>query len=54
MREDYNHSDVFVLLGGLKDGIKGIRPDDLFRSMIDNLKLAVTKDEMFVLFYKLD
>ena len=54
MRSDYNHCDVFIMLGGLSGGVKGIGAEDLYRAMIKNLELAATRDEMFILFYKLD
>jgi hypothetical protein len=42
------------MFGGLKGGKRGIDCDDLYFTVIENLDLTVTKDEVFILFYKLD
>ena len=42
------------MFGGLKGGKQGVDCDDLYFTIIENLELTVTKDEVFILFYKLD
>lgn len=62
MSEDFNTCDTFVMFGALRNlyenprkmGKMGIDSDDLFDMMINNLNLAITRDEMFIMFYKLD
>mgnify|MGYP003840232569 CR=1 FL=1 len=54
LRSDFNLCDVFKMFGGLKKGKKGIDCDDLYDTIINNLELTITKDEVFIMFYKLD
>mmetsp|Transcript_28019 Transcript_28019/g.27045 ORF Transcript_28019/g.27045 Transcript_28019/m.27045 type:complete len:120 (+) Transcript_28019:1083-1442(+) len=54
LRSDFNLADAFKLFNSLKNNRKGIDCDDLFAILKDVLSLALTKDEMFILFYKLD
>ena len=54
LRSDFNLCDVFKMFGGLKGGKRGIDCDDLYFTVIENLELTVTKDEVFIPFYKLD
>ena len=54
LRSDFNMCDVFKMSGGLSKGTQGIDCDDLYHTITQNLELTVTKDEVFILFYKLD
>jgi len=54
LRSDFNMCDVFKMFGGLTRGKIGIDCDDLYGTIVDNLELQVTKDEVFIMFYKLD
>jgi Ca2+-binding EF-hand superfamily protein len=54
LRSDFNVCDVFKMFGGLTGGKRGVDCDDLYLTIIENLELTVTKDEVFILFYKLD
>ena len=54
LRSDFNLCDVFKMFRGLQGGKRGIDCDDLYFTVIENLELTVTKDEVFILFYKLD
>lgn len=46
--------DVYKLLINLKEGKRGVDCDDLFAAITGNLELVITKDEVFIIFYKLD
>lgn len=54
LRSDFNMCDVFKMFGGLSRGKQGIDCDDLYNTIFSNLDLNVTKDEVFIMFYKLD
>lgn len=54
LRSDFNLCDVFKMFGGLSRGKQGIDCDDLYNTIFSNLDLNVTKDEVFIMFYKLD
>lgn len=54
LRSDFNLCDVFKMFGGLSKGKQGIDCDDLYNTIIENLELSITKDEVFIMFYKLD
>jgi Ca2+-binding EF-hand superfamily protein len=54
LRSDFNMCDVFKMFGGLSRGKQGIDCDDLYSTITGNLDLNVTKDEVFIMFYKLD
>ena len=54
LRSDFNLCDVFKMFGGLSRNKKGIDCDDLYGTIVNNLDLSVTKDEVFIMFYKLD
>lgn len=54
LRSDFNLCDVFKMFGGLSRGKQGIDCDDLYHTIINNLELQVTKDEVFIMFYKLN
>ena len=54
LRSDFNMCDVFKMLTQLKAGKRGADCDDLYATMVHNLELVITRDEVFILFYKLD
>jgi hypothetical protein len=54
LRSDFNMCDVFKMFGGLSKGKRGIDCDDLFGCITDNLDLTISKDEAFIMFYKLN
>ena len=55
LRSDFNLCDVFKMFGGLKNRSRiGIDCDDLYYTITENLDLTITKDEVFIMFYKLD
>ena len=33
---------------------RGVDPDDLYATMTQNLQLTISRDEVFIIFYKLD
>ena len=53
-RSDFNLYDAFKMFGGLSGGKEGINCDDLYQTITSNLKLTISKDELFILFYALD
>jgi Ca2+-binding EF-hand superfamily protein len=54
LRSDFNLCDVFKMFGGLSKGKHGIDVDDLYNTINQNLDLTITKDEVFIMFYKLN
>ena len=54
LRTDFNICDVYKLFIGKNTTKKGIDCDDFYIALVHNLQLEITKDEMFILFYKLD
>ena len=54
LKADFNLGDAFKMFGALKGPKLGIDCDDLYFTVTQNLGLTVTKDEVFILFYKLD
>lgn len=54
LRSDFNLCDVFKMFGGLTRGKRGIDCDDLYNTITTNLDLTVSKDEAFIMFYKLN
>ena len=54
LRSDFNMCDIFKMLTQLKAGKRGADCEDLFDTMVHNLELVITRDEVFILFYKLD
>ena len=53
-RSDFNLNDAFKMFGGLSGGKHGINCDDLYQTITCNLRLTISKDELFILFYALD
>lgn len=54
LRSDFNMCDTYKMMIRLQEGKKGIDCDDLYCCLVDNLELMITKDEVFIIFYKLD
>ncbi len=54
LRSDFNMCDVYKLLVRLRMDKRGVDCDDLYYALVDNLGLTITKDEVFIIFYKLD
>ena len=54
MRQDFNLTDIFKMFNSVKNNKRGIDVDDLFFVLREHLKLTLTKDEVFILFYKVD
>jgi Ca2+-binding EF-hand superfamily protein len=55
MRQDFNLTDAFKLFNSVKAGKRGFDVDDLYYVLREHLNLGqLTKDEVFILFYKLD
>ena len=54
LRSDFNLADIFRMFGGLSKGKRGVDCDDLYDTTVRNLELTITKDEVFIMFYKLN
>lgn len=55
MRQDFNITDAFKLFNSVKTNKRGFDVDDLYYVLKEHLNLGqLTKDEVFILFYKLD
>ena len=55
LRSDFNIGDAFRMFGGLDNKNKiGIDCDDLYFSITQTLDVTVSKDEVFIMFYKMD
>ena len=55
LRSDFNLGDVFRMFGGLDNKNKiGIDCDDLYYTITQILDVTITKDEVFIMFYKID
>ena len=54
LRTDFNMTDAYKMFNRSSAFKKGIDCDDFFHALVYGLGLAITKDEMFILFYKLD
>jgi Ca2+-binding EF-hand superfamily protein len=55
LRSDFNLGDVFRMFGGLDNKNKiGIDCDDLYYTITQILDVTITKDEVFIIFYKID
>ena len=54
LRSDFNMCDVYKMLIRLRMDKRGVDCDDLYYALVDNLGLTITKDEVFIIFYKLD
>ena len=54
LRSDFNLADIFRMFGGLSKGKRGVDCDYLYDTTVRNLELTITKDEVFIMFYKLN
>ena len=54
LRSDFNLTDAFKMFNSVKNHRRGIDVDDLYYVLMEYLGLKLTKDEVFILFYKLD
>ena len=54
IRPDFNMTDAYKMFNRSNTFKKGIDCDDFFHALVYGLGLNITKDEMFILFYKLD
>jgi len=54
LRSDFNLNDVFKLFNSVKNHRRGIDVDDLYYVLKEYLKITLSKDEVFILFFKLD
>lgn len=54
LRSDFNMCDAYKMFTQLDASKRGVDCDDLFATMVHNLELTITKDEVFIIFYKLD
>ena len=54
LRQDFNICDLYKLFLNLQLGKRGIDCDDLYTAVNENLELPITKDEVFIIFYKVD
>lgn len=55
MRQDFNITDAFKLFNSVKQSKRGFDVDDLYYVLKEYLGLGqLSKDEVFILFYKLD
>jgi hypothetical protein len=54
MRSDFNLNDAFKLFNSVNNHRKGADCDDIYYILSKVIGLSITKDEVFILFYKLD
>ena len=54
LRQDFNLTDAFKLFNSAKNSRRGFDVDDMYYVLRDVLGLTLSKDEVFILFYKLD
>ena len=54
LRSDFNMCDAYKMFTQLDASKRGIDCDDLYATMVHNLELTISKDEVFIIFYKLD
>ena len=54
MRQDFNLTDCFNLFNSVKNNRRGFDVDDMYYVLRDILGMVLSKDEVFILFYKLD
>ena len=55
MRQDFNITDLYKLFNSVKQNKRGFDVDDLYYVLKEHLQLPqLTKDEIFILFYKMD
>ena len=54
IRSDFNICDTYKMFIRLASDKKGIDCDDLFDTVVNNLGLELTRDEMFMIFFAVD
>jgi Ca2+-binding EF-hand superfamily protein len=54
IRADFNMCDVYKMFCRLDLDKRGVDCDDLYFTIVENLGLEITKDEVFMLFYAVD
>ena len=54
LRSDFNLVDAFKLFNSSKNHAQGPDCDDFFHILTKVLGLEISKDEMFIIFYKID
>lgn len=54
LRQDFNLNDAYKLFNSVKNNRRGFDVDDLYYVSKELIGLSLTKDEIFILFYKLD
>jgi Ca2+-binding EF-hand superfamily protein len=51
---DFNYPDAYRMLTNLEHGKRGIDCDDFFESVLMNLQMKISQDEVLIIFYKAD
>lgn len=54
LRSDFNITDAFKLFNSVKNNRRGIDIDDFYYVLREYIKVTLSKDEVFILFYKID
>lgn len=54
LRQDYNIGDLYKMLLNLQMGKPGVDSNDLYEVINHNLELPMTRDEVFIIFAKID
>jgi Ca2+-binding EF-hand superfamily protein len=54
LRTDFNLCDTYKLFLNLQMGKPGIDCDDVYAAITQNLEVDISKDEVFIIFYKVD
>ena len=54
LRQDFNICDLYKMFLGLRLNKPGIENTDVYAMINDNLELPLTKDEVFIIFCKVD
>lgn len=54
LRSDFNMGDTYKMITCLNLYKRGADCDDLFSTIVNNLQVTITRDECFLMFYKLD
>lgn len=54
MRSDFNMSDCYKMFIQRQMHKRGVDCDDLYATLKNCLEIEITKDEVFILFYKVD
>lgn len=54
LRSDFNLCDTYKLFLNLQMGKPGVDCDDVYAAITQNLEIDISKDEVFIIFYKVD